>query len=197
MIVTILVYSGNAISPNMTLYTKALGELPEQYAGLHNTFRFACKAVAGLLLGWLLMKSHPKAGLLATSLVYTASVVWALVVTGSWYHAAFLIYGAGELVGVYAPNYILSASRKGDIRRNMAIVTLLMAPAALEGVLFGMMAEYGGKQFGPAVGFRLSFAVCAAIMTAGIVLAALVLPARPVGDEQKGRAGTKELPEKP
>src|SRR5262245_13730358 len=195
LIVTVLVYSGNAISSNMNLYTKALGELPKEYAGLHNTFRFGCKAVAGLPLGWLLLKTHPKAGLLATSLVYTAAVVWALVATGPWYHAAFLIFGAGELVGVYAPNYILSASRRRDIRRNMAIVTLLMAPAAVQGVLFGMIAEYG-KRFGPTVGFRLSFAICAGLMIAGIVLAARLLPARPGWDETEGRAGTNELPEK-
>jgi len=197
LIVTFLVYTGNAISSNMNLYTKALGGLPKEYAGLHNTFRFGCKAVAGLLLGWLLLKTHPKAGLLATAVVYTAAVVWALVVTGPWYHAAFLIYGAGELFGAYAPNYILSASRKGDIRRNMAIVTLLMAPAALQNVLFGMMAEYGGKLFGPTVGFRISFAVCVVFMLAGIVLAVLLLPARPGGATQEGQADTKELPEKP
>jgi hypothetical protein len=218
LIVTILVYSGNAIPSNMTLYAKVFDEPPkqavvaastagllaspsgqgpllaasglnpestsfdapsEEHAGLHNFLRFACKAVAGLLFGWLLTKTHPKAGLLATSTIFTASVVWALVVTGPWYHAAFLVYGAGELVGAYAPMYILSVSRKSDIRRNMAIVTLLMAPAMVQGVVFGMIAEYGNK-VGPGVGFRISFAVCLALMVAGIVLAVLQLPARQV-----------------
>src|SRR4029079_15087511 len=115
------------IATNMSNFAKVL-EPPNQeagaeYAGLHNVYRFACKAVAGLLFGWLLTRTHPKASLLATALIYTTSVVWALVVTGAWYHAAFLVFGAGELFGAYAPNYILSASRKGDIRRNMAIVT--------------------------------------------------------------------------
>src|SRR5262249_11725982 len=138
----------------------------------------------GLLLGWLLAKTHPKAGLLATSLVFTGSVLWALFVTGPWYHASFMIYGAGELVGVYAPNYILSASRPADIRRNMAIVMLLMVPAAPEGALFGLIAEYG-KELGPAVGFQMSFALCAAVMLAGIVLAAVTLPARPQATERQ------------
>ncbi|MBI1916885.1 MAG: hypothetical protein HYS12_19430 [Planctomycetes bacterium] len=223
LIVTILVYSANAIPANMTLYAKVFDEPPkqavvaastagllaspsgqgpllaasglnpestsfdevsEEHAGLHNTFRFACKAVAGLLFGWLLTRTHPKASLLATAVIFTASVVWALVVTGPWYHAAFLVYGAGELFGAYSPNYILSASRKGDIRRNMAIVTLLMAPAMLQAVLFGMIAEYGGKQFGPTGGFRISFAVCLVLMIAGIVLAALLLPARPAAEDK-------------
>lgn len=179
LVVTFLVYAGNAIPSNLNLYTKEVaGELPAQYAGLQNTLRFACKAVAGLLLGWLLTRTSPRAGLLATAAIGVAAVLWPLAVTGPWYHAAFVIFGAGELVGVYAPNYILSASRKQDMRRNLAIVTLLMAPGAVFGLLFGAIADVG-KRWGAGVGFQLSFAVCAAFILAGIVLAVLRLPSRP------------------
>jgi hypothetical protein len=67
-----------------------------------------------------------------------------------------------------------------------------MAPAALQGVLFGLIAEYGGKQFGAGVGFRISFAICIALMIAGIMLAALLLPARPVVAETKGDTETNQ-----
>lgn len=177
LVVTFLVYAGNAIPSNMSNYTKeVVGEA--SYAGLQNMLRFLCKAAAGLALGWLLARTSPKAGLLATSIVFAAAVIWALLVTGPWYHAAFLIYGAGELVGVYAPNYILSASQPQHMRRNLAIVTLLMAPGALYGLLFGVIADVG-KAFGPAAGFQFSFAVCAVIMVGGIVLAGLKLPKHP------------------
>ena len=36
-----------------------------------------------------------------------------------------------------------------------------------------------GARYGKADGYRISFAVCAAIMLAGILLAAVKLPARP------------------
>lgn len=179
LIVTFFVYAGNVIPSNLNLYTQeVIGELPAQYAGLQNTLRFGCKAIAGLFLGWLLTKTSPRAGLLATSAIYLVAVLWPLFVTGPWYHAAFVIFGAGELVGVYAPNYILSASRQEEMRRNLAIVTLLMAPGALYGILYGTIADFG-KQWGEGVGFQISFAVCAAFIGAGIVLAIARLPARP------------------
>jgi MFS family permease len=114
-----------------------------------------------------------------TTSLYVAAMGWALLVTGPWYLIAFGIYGAGELVGVYAPNYILSASRSGEIRRNMAIVTMMMVPAAPAGTLFGAISDHFGGRHGAATGFRISFAVCAAMMIAGIVLALLRLPRRP------------------
>jgi hypothetical protein len=192
-VVTILVYTGNTIISNMNLYSEeALGEAPEKFAGLQNTFRFGFKAVAGVLLGWLLTKTNPKAGILATTTLFIAAMGWALTVTGKWYLVAFGIYGAGELIGVYAPNYILSSSRPRDMRRNMAIVTMLMLPAAPFGTFFGAIADHYGERFGKAAGFRISFAVCAGIMVVGISLAALVLPSRPrvkgqeVDDREQG-----------
>lgn len=187
-VVTILVYSGNTITSNMNLYTTyILDALPATYAGLQNTLRFAFKMVAGLLLGWLLTRTNPRAGLLATSAIFIAAQVWAIFATGQWYLLAFGLYGAGELVGVYAPNYILSASQPAEIRRNMAFVTMLMVPAAPTGYLYGTIADVVGKSqvtwFGvtnsAALGFQVSFAVCAALMSAGVVICVLLLPRRP------------------
>ncbi|MGE3780046.1 MAG: hypothetical protein AB7F89_22855, partial [Pirellulaceae bacterium] len=67
-LVTILVYSGNMIPSNMNLYSaEVLGDAPEKYAGLQNTLRFGFKVLAGFGLGWMLTRTSPRAGLLATS----------------------------------------------------------------------------------------------------------------------------------
>ena len=186
-LVTILVYAGNVIPSNMNLYSsEALGDLPEKYAGVQNMLRFSFKVVAGTVLGWVLTRTNPRVGILATSSIFLLAQVWAMFVTGPWYLVAFGIHGAGELVGVYAPNYIVSASRKDQLRRNMAFVTMLMVPAAPAGYLYGAIVD-GVKQAGwtafgmnsTALGFRLSFLVCGLLILSGILLAIAMLPARP------------------
>ncbi len=186
-LVTILVYAGNVIPSNMNLYSlEALGNLPSKSAGVDNMLRFSFKVVAGAVLGWVLTRTNPKLGILATSSIFLLAQIWAMCVTGPWYLVAFGIHGAGELVGVYAPNYIVSASRPDQLRRNMAFVTMLMVPAAPAGYLFGAIVD-GVKQAGwtalgmnsTALGFRLSFLVCGLLILSGIVLAVLLLPARP------------------
>jgi hypothetical protein len=186
-IVTILVYSGNMITSNMNLYSEiVLGDLPEKYAGPQNTLRFGFKVVAGLFLGWFLTRTNPRAGVLATATVFLAAQVWAMFATGTWYLVAFGIYGAGELIGVYAPNYIVSASRPDDLRQNMALMTMLMVPAAPAGYLFGAIVDLAKSQgwtaFGlssAALGFRLSFFICSLFVAAGIAVAWLWLPRQP------------------
>ena len=186
-VVTVLVYSGNTIPSNMNLFTsEVLGDEPARYAGMQNALRFAFKVVAGAVLGWLLTRSHPRLGLVVTATIFLLAQVWAMFATGTAYLVAFGLYGAGELIGVYAPNYILSASRPGDIRRNMAFVTLLMVPAAPTGYLFGSIAESvkeAGWQLGEmtsaALGFRVSFGVCAVLILLGIIVAVVALPRQP------------------
>jgi len=186
-LVTILVYSGNVIPSNMNLYSpEALGGSPSEYAGQQNMLRFGFKVVAGVILGWVLTRTNPKAGIIATSSIFLVAQIWAMCVTGPWYLVAFGIHGAGELIGVYAPNYIVSASRPDQLRRNMAFVTMLMVPAAPAGYLYGAIVD-GVKQAGwtafnmnsTSLGFRLSFFVCALLILSGIVLAVFLLPSRP------------------
>ncbi len=186
-LVTVLVYAGNVIPSNMNLYSmEALGDLPEKYAGVQNLLRFSFKVVAGVLLGWILTRTNPRTGILATSLIFLAAQLWAIFVTGPWYLVAFGLHGAGELIGVYAPNYLVSASRKDELRRNMAFMTMLMVPAAPAGYLYGAIVD-GVKQAGwtwagmnsTALGFRLSFVVCAGLILCGIILALTRLPATP------------------
>jgi hypothetical protein len=184
-LVTILVYAGNVIPSNMNLYSEqALGDIPEKYAGVQNSLRFGFKVIAGALLGWLLTRTNPRTGILATSTVFLAAQLWAVYVTGPWYLVAFGIYGAGELVGVYAPNYIVSASSREDLRRNTAFFTMLMVPAAPAGYLYGAIVDRtrsaGWTALGlTSEGFRLSFIVCGLLILAGIVLALMTLPKEP------------------
>ena len=176
-IVTVLVYSGNTIPSNMTLYAREVLEITDP--GLQNTLRFSFKVAAGLFLGWLLTKTNPRAGILTTAGIYVAAQVWALFATGTFYLVAFGIYGAGELAGVYCPNYILSASRKQDYRRAMAFVTMLMVPAAPTGYMYGAIVDALSPRIGPAAAFRASFGVCALLILSGIALAMTLLPAKP------------------
>lgn len=184
---TILMYAGNVIPSNMNLYSEeALGLVPKDFAGPQNMLRFGFKVVAGAMLGWLLTRTNPKFGMLATGGIFLLAQIWAMLVTGPWYLVAVGLHGAGELVGVYAPNYLVSASRRDQLRRNMAFVTMLMVPAAPAGYLYGAIVD-GVKQAGwtafglnsAALGFRLSFLTCALFILSGIILTIILLPARP------------------
>lgn len=186
-IVTVLVYAGNVIPSNMNLYSEqVLGNIPEKYAGVQNMLRFGFKVIAGTALGWFLTRTNPRAGILATSTIFLAAQIWAIFVTGPWYLVAFGIHGAGELVGVYAPNYIVSASSRDQLRRNMAFVTMLMVPAAPAGYLYGTIVDSVSRSgwtimgmSSTTLGFRLSFCVCALFILSGIILAIVKLPAKP------------------
>jgi MFS family permease len=184
-VVTILLYAGNTIAANMNLYTeKVLPGDAQSFVNYQYAIRFGCKGLAGMFLGWLLTRSHPRAGIVATGSIFALSLVWALCVPGPAYLLAFGIFGAGELVGVYAPNYILSASSPQRIRRNMAFVTMMMAPAAPAGYLFGAIAN--SAALGREAGLRLSLVVCAAILVVGVVLCVLLLPRSPTPEKQDG-----------
>ncbi|WP_373651676.1 hypothetical protein [Schlesneria sp. DSM 10557] len=186
-LVTVLAYAGNVIPSNMNLYAKELlGDLPEKSAGVQNMLRFSFKMLTGVTLGWLLIRTSPRFGVVTTSFIFLLSQIWAMLVTGPLYLLASGIHGAGELVGVYAPNYIVSASRRDQLRRNMAFVTMLMVPAAPAGYLYGAIVdgvkESGWTAFGmnsTVLGFRLSFFVCALFILSGIILAICLLPAKP------------------
>lgn len=197
-LVIILVWAGNGIASNMNLYSEdVLKNAPAKYSSVQNMLRFSFKMVAGLALGWMLTRTSPRAGVLVTATIYLSAQLWALFVTGPWYLLAFGIYGAGELVGAYAPNYIVSASRGNELRRNMAFMTLLMVPAAPMGYLFGAIvdsvkaAEWTALGMNSTtLGFRLSFLACALLILCGIVLAVTMLPAKPRPAEPVSDAAT-------
>src|SRR5206468_4217811 len=97
--------------------------------------------------------SHPKSGLLITGGFLLAGVLWARFVPGTWFLISFGLMGAGELFGVYYPNYILCCSAKSEMRRNMSFASMLNMPTGISAALFGKIAdEVGGRD-----GFYRSF----------------------------------------
>lgn len=178
-IAAVLIYAAVPCVANLTLYTReAMGEVPSDLVMVQNAVRFGTKAVVGLLLGWLMTRTHPLVGLLVTGSFCLATPLYACWATGLAYLATFQIYGGGELFGVYVNNYVLSASRPNQMRRNLACALLLLAIAAPFGLLFGRIADVVGAAYDPATGFRASFATCAFIVGTGL-LVALTLPRRP------------------
>jgi hypothetical protein len=168
----------DSIHPSVSLYTKeAIGEAAEKYVGFQFALRFSFKVVAGLLLGWLLVKTHPKAGLLATTSLCLLGLAWALSVSGRWYLVCFGILGAGELYYVYYQNYLISCSPKSMVRRNLAYANLLMLPSALAPIIYGAISD--------AVGLRSSILSAMALLLAVLVLVQCALPKRPAAAESE------------
>ena len=96
--------------------------------------RFGFKIVAGFALGWLLIRTSPRALLLVTAGLTLTSVAWAMWVPGRPYLLSFGILGAGELFGVYYPNYILGCSPREQMRRNMAFTSLITMPVGFAAI---------------------------------------------------------------
>lgn len=182
----ILVYSGHEVMQNISLYTReAIGESPEKYAGLQLTLRFSFKIAAGFLLGWLLIRSNPRNLLLATAGLIFAGVLWALLVPGPWFLLSFGILGAGELFGVYYPNFILDCSPRSQLRRNMVFTGMITMPVGFAPILFGLIADSVGR-VNKTLGFQVSFIVSLVVLAGAMILVRSALPARPwAADEER------------
>lgn len=175
-IAMMLVGSGYNIITNISLFTKeALGEQAEQYVGIQNAIRFGVKSAGGLLLGWLLTRTHPRAGLMVTGAFCLASVLWVLGSSGKWFLLSFGLMGVGELFGVYYPNYILSCSAKARMRRNMAFTSMLNMPLGVIAIVYGLLADNYGS--------RASFFLAIALLVLTLLLVQFGLPARPQPSE--------------
>lgn len=171
-IALLLMIFGYAILPNVVLYTKeALGEPPQNYAGYQLALRFTFKATSGMLLGWMLVRTHQRAGLVTTTSFCLIGVLWALVVPGKWYLLSFGILGAGELYYVYYQNYLVSSSPPSKVRRNLAYASLLALPMTLAPVIYGLISDN--------YGLRVSIAVAAAVLACALLVVQLALPRRP------------------
>ena len=168
----LVMLGSTTVLPSVVLYTKeAVGEELQIFAGYQFALRFAFKVVAGLLLGWLLVRTHPRAGLLATTFLSLAGLVWALLVPGTCYLVSFGILGAGELYGVYYPNYLICCSPTSQVRRNLAYVQLLAWPVTLAPVVFGAISD--------SYGLRRSIELAAVLLAGAILVVQLALPRRP------------------
>ncbi len=127
-------------------------------------------------MGWLLTRTHPRAGVLVTASIGLTAVLWAVIAPGKWFLLSFGLLGAGELFGIYVTNYILCCAPPDRVRRYMAFTMLTLMPAAPAGAVFGSIIDrYPGSRLDA---FRVSFLSAAACIAIGIMLA-LFLPARP------------------
>jgi fucose permease len=168
----LMIVGNDTILPSVVLYTQAAtGAEPQQYAGFQFALRFTFKVVAGLFLGWLLTRTYPRAGLLATTSLSLCGLLWGLLVPGKWFLVSFGLLGAGELYGVYFPNYLVSCSRLADVRRNLAYANLLALPVAMAPVIFGIISDN--------YGLRSSIALAALLLVGTIFVVQIALPRRP------------------
>lgn len=175
----ILVYSGgNAIFDNVSLHAKdVLGEESASSMGTQQFLRFGFKAVAGLGLGWLLIKTNAKTMLLTTTAILVIGMAWVLTVSGQAYLIAFGLLGAGELFGVYFPNYIATSSSKSQVRANMAYLSLLGSLVGFASVFFGLISDRWGR--------IASFYAATGLLLAAMLLIGLILPAQPAPQDSK------------
>jgi hypothetical protein len=168
----LMLFSADSILPTVVLYTReALGSEPQAYAGYQFTLRFAFKIVAGLFLGWMLTRTHPRFGLLATTSLCLAGLTWALCVPGKWYLVSYGILGAGELYYVYYQNYLISCSPLSRVRRNLAYANLLSLLVSLGPVFYGLISDRWG--------LRCSIEMAMLVLIATLFLVQLTLPRRP------------------
>lgn len=177
-----LVFWGYQVISNFALYQDALaeavyGEKP-QIAGYQNMIRFACKAMMGLAMGWLLTFAAPRTVSIVSATAGLSAVAFALVAPPNWFILCFGLLGMGELFGIYSTNYILNCARKTEMRRFMAFTMMTMLAAAPSGYAFGAITDYFKESHGILYAYRMSFAVACGFIVLGIFLI-FFLPARP------------------
>lgn len=168
----VLVDAGFSVINNMSLYTtEALHSPAEDYAGYQNALRFTGKMTVGLVLGWLLVRTHAKMGMLITGTFCLAGILGAIAFPNTWFLLCFGLMGAGELYGVYYPNYIMVRSHPHRLRHNMAMLQLLSLATSIAPAAFGAVSD--------SFGLPASFVVAACVTVGSLALIVLGLPARP------------------
>ena len=186
----VLVDSGFTIANNMALYTpealhklaegevlrhpaedEALRHHAEDYAGYQHALRFTGKMTVGLILGWLLVRTNAKMGMLITGALCLSGILGALLISGTWYLLSFALIGGGELYGVYYPNYMMVRSHPDRLRRNMAMLQLLSLATSAAPAGFGAISD--------AFGLPASFVAAACVVCGSLALVIFGLPARP------------------
>ena len=178
----ILVYCGNMVQNNMSLFTKeAVGRTPEDLAGYELALRFGFKMLAGFYLGWLLTRTNAKAPLLVTAGLQIAGVLWVMFVPGYWFLLAFGINGAGELFGAYYVNYPVCCSAKSQVRSNVAFLMLFSSVVGLAPIFYGWISDRWG--------LRASFGAALALLVCTTAMVVFKLPARPQPPAETAPAG--------
>ena len=138
-------YCALAATSNLTLYARAaLGRDPKDFAGLMMAIRFGCKSVGGYLLGMVAIRWGLRASAHLTLALVGAASLWAWLVPGHAYLFAFGLMGAGELGGVYIPNYALALSPVDSGARNLALLTLATPASSFAPAVYGGLTDHFG-----------------------------------------------------
>jgi hypothetical protein len=146
---------------NVSLYTReAMGRDPKDFSGLVMAIRFGVKAAAGYGLGWLAIRYGLRAASQTTSYLFAAGMLWAWMVPGAAYLGSFGLLGAGELGGVYFPNYALALASLAAGPRVLAALMLATPVSGFAPVLHGWLTDHFG--FAASFAFGLATALAAA-----------------------------------
>lgn len=131
--------------PNISLHVRqVLGGEPQQFSGVLLFLRFGCKALAGFAVGVIAVKRGIRGPVMASLILTGAALIWACFVPGKSYLFAFGLAGAGELAGVYFPNYAISVSAPEHGASNLSLLTVAYALAGFAPVVYGALAETHG-----------------------------------------------------
>jgi hypothetical protein len=168
----LLLVAGSSVVTIMTLYTpQALGRPPEELAGYQTALKFAFKMTIGLALGWLFVRTHAKMGLIIPTSMCLCGVLWVLFMPHSWFLLAFGLMGAGDLYGVYFPNYVMSGSPAHRVRHNIAYLQFMSLPVSVAPAALGAISDTYGQV--------AAFATAALSLTAALLIIIGLLPAQP------------------
>lgn len=179
----LLVFAGYSIMPTITLYTPtAVGVESQDLVGYQNALRFGFKATMGIFLGWLLVRSFPKLPLIATTSLCMLAVVITMFAPDYWFLLSFGIMGAGELFGLYFPNYVACCSAPEKTRRNMAFCGLILLSCGAMPLVHGSVVDRLKTPLGEQAAFQVSFGISLAILLVALILVVWCLPRRPVID---------------
>lgn len=156
--------------PNISLYTKlAIGRDPKELSGAIMALRFGFKAIAGFGLGALALRRGVRAPIVASAVLFIASLMWAWVVPGYLYLLSFGLMGAAELGAAYFLNYVIEASTAANTAQNLSLLQLAVPASSLAPVLYGMATE--------SYGFHASFVLGIATALIGFWIV-MMLPSK-------------------
>jgi hypothetical protein len=121
---------------NLSLYSASIGRDPKELSGVSLALRFSFKAVGGFVLGGIAARFGMRAPIIVAVCLVGAAPIWAALAPGYSYLLAFGLMGAGELGGVYFPNYVVSFSSEADSARNLSILQLVTVASSVGPVLY-------------------------------------------------------------
>lgn len=131
----------NAIS-TLSLKPRSLtSHMPQDLSGIIMASRFTGKSISGFAMGSIALHSGIRAPLIAVFLLVLGGITLAWKLSGYLFLIAFACMGAGELGGVYFPNYMISVSPKEQGARNLAILQLTTGLAGIAPAMFGAVMD--------------------------------------------------------